>query len=118
MPRILQYTCSFVYVTAPDAAEAKRIGRTVVEERLAACANIIDGMSSIYWWQGKIEESSEAVLILKTTTTRIDALIARVKALHSYECPAIVALPIQFGFDGYLDWIGDETVRHAKGGAG
>ena len=114
MGRVLSQTCYFVYVTARDAAEAKRIGRIIVEERLAACANVIDGMSSVYWWQGKIEEASETVLILKTTTQRLQELTARVKALHSYDCPAVVAWPIDNGNADYLDWIGGETVRNAR----
>lgn len=117
MGRILTDTCYFVYVTARDAAEAKRIGRTVVAERLAACANVLDGMSSVYWWQGKIEEATEAVLILKTTTKRFEELMARIKALHSYETPAIVAWPIAAGSAEYLDWIGDETAPDARADA-
>jgi periplasmic divalent cation tolerance protein len=99
----------FVYATAGDADEARRIGRAVVEERLAACANVIDGMKSIYWWQGAVQEGNETVLILKTTEARVEALISRIKSLHSYDCPAIVALPIVAGLQGFLDWIGAET---------
>ena len=117
MGRILSDSCYFVYVTARDAAKAKRIGRTVVAERLAACANVLDGMSSVYWWQGKIEEATEAVLILKTTTKRFEELMARIKALHSYETPAIVAWPIAAGSAEYLDWIGDETAPDARADA-
>ena len=98
-----------VYVTAGDAAEARRIGRAAVEERLAACANVIDGMSSIYWWEGRVQEASEAVLLLKTTEDRIAALIAKVKALHSYDCPCIETLPVVAGFQPYLDWVAQET---------
>jgi periplasmic divalent cation tolerance protein len=115
MSRILKIPCYSVQVTTRDAEEARRIGRTVIEERLAACANVIDGMSSIYWWEGKIEEGSEALLVLKTTSRRLDELMARVKALHSYDCPAIVAFAVEFGDGDYIDWIGDETVRKTKG---
>jgi periplasmic divalent cation tolerance protein len=114
MSRILTIPCYSVQVATRDVDEAKRIGRKVVEERLAACANVIDGMSSIYWWQDKIEEASEALLILKTTSRRLDELLVRLKALHSYECPAIVAFSIEFGEGDYIDWIGDETVRKAR----
>ncbi|HXP31465.1 MAG TPA: divalent-cation tolerance protein CutA [Stellaceae bacterium] len=100
---------SFVYVTAGDVEEARRIGRTVVEERLAACANIIPGVQSVYWWQGQVEESSEAALILKTTGERLDALVARVRELHSYECPGIEALAVVGGNAGFLDWVERET---------
>jgi periplasmic divalent cation tolerance protein len=115
MPRILKIPCYSVQVTTRDAEEARRIGRVVVEERLAACANVIDDMNSIYWWEGKIEEAREALLVLKTTSRRLDELMARVKGLHSYDCPAIVAFAVEFGDGDYIDWIGDETVRKAKG---
>lgn len=99
----------FVYVTASSRREALDIGRAVVEERLAACANIMDGMRSIYWWDGKVEEAGEAAMVLKTTEGLLPALIQRVKVLHSYECPCIVALPIEAGNPDYLDWIARET---------
>lgn len=100
---------SFCYVTAGSREEALAIGRTVVEERLAACANVLDGMSSIYWWQGALEQASEAVLILKTRAELVERLTARIKDLHSYECPCVVALPIDAGNPDYLDWIARET---------
>jgi len=99
----------FVYATAADAAEAERIGRAVVSERLAACANILPGLRSIYWWQGKMEEGTEAVLILKTTRERIAALVARVRALHSYDCPCIEALEVADGNPEFLAWVERET---------
>ena len=102
-------TIMFVYATAGDAAEAKRIARSVVEERLAACANIVEHVSSVYWWQGRVQEAGEAAFILKTTAERVEALIARIKALHSYDCPAIVALPVAKGFPGFLDWVATEA---------
>ena len=108
----------FVYATAGDAAEALRIGRAVVEERLAACANVVDGMRSVYWWQGAVEEAGEAVLILKTTDDRLGALIDRVRDLHSYDCPCIEALPVIGGNQGFLDWVATETHgSHAPGAA-
>jgi periplasmic divalent cation tolerance protein len=99
----------FVYVTAGSVAEAERIGRALVEERLAACANILPGMRSIYRWQGKVEEASEAVLVLKTARTTLAALTARVKDLHSYELPCVVALPIEAGNADYLAWIESQS---------
>jgi periplasmic divalent cation tolerance protein len=99
----------FVYATAADAAEAERIGRAVVAERLAACANVLPGMRSIYWWQGKMEEGAEAVLVLKTTRERLAALVARVKALHSYDCPCIEALEVAGGNPDFLAWVEAET---------
>jgi periplasmic divalent cation tolerance protein len=99
----------FVYVTASDTAEAERIGRAAVEERLAACANILPGMRSLYWWQGRIEEGAEAVLILKTTRKRLAALMARVRDLHSCDCPCIEALEVAEGNPDFLAWIARET---------
>lgn len=99
----------FVYVTVGDAAEAQRIGGEAVEARLAACANVIAGMRSIYWWQGRLAEGEEAVLILKTTEDRLEALMARVKELHSYDCPCIEALPVVAGHQPFLDWVAQET---------
>jgi periplasmic divalent cation tolerance protein len=99
----------FIYVTAGSVEEAERIGRALVAERLAACANILPGMRSIYWWDGKMEEASEAVLVLKTWRTNLDSLTARVKALHSYAVPCVVALPIEAGNPDYLAWIAKES---------
>jgi len=98
-----------VYITIETKSQARSLGRTLVEERLVACANVIEGMNSIYWWEGKIEEAEEAVLIVKTRRARLDQLIARVKALHGYDCPCIVALPILGGNPDYLAWIDRET---------
>lgn len=101
----------FVYVTAADREAALALGRALVEERLAACANVIDGMESIYWWQGKLEQSGEAVVILKTRAGLVAALTERVRALHDYDCPCVVALPIVGGNPDYLSWIAAETER-------
>lgn len=97
------------YITAGSRDEALAIGRALVEERLAACANVIDGVASIYWWAGAIEQGREAVLIVKTRADRIERLSARVRALHSYECPCVVAVPIVGGNPDYLEWIRAET---------
>jgi len=99
----------FCYVTAPSREQALAIGRTIVQERLAACANVLDGVASVYWWQGTLEEASEAVLILKTRVELIERLSARIKDLHPYQCPCVVALPIAAGNRDYLDWIAGET---------
>jgi periplasmic divalent cation tolerance protein len=94
-----------LYVTTADVAEAGRIGRTLVEERLAACANVLPGMTSVYEWQGKLCESQEAVLVLKTRASLVDEATAKVCALHSYECPCVVALPIIGGNPDFTSWI-------------
>lgn len=99
----------FVYITAPSRDEALAIGRALVEERLAASVNVMAGARSIYWWQGKIEEAEEAVLVAKTRAGLAERLIARVKVLHAYACPGIVTLPILEGNPDYLTWLNDET---------
>lgn len=98
-----------VYVTAPSTREADHIGRAVVEEKLAACANILPGMRSIYRWRGKVEDGEEAVLILKTRAELFDKVAAQVKKLHSNTCPCIVAIPVAAGAPNYLEWILDST---------
>ncbi len=98
-----------LYITAGSRDEAKKIGRVLVEERLAACANIIDGMESIYWWQDKLAEDREAILIVKTRADFVARVTERVKTLHSYSVPCVVALPILDGNPAYLDWLGAET---------
>jgi periplasmic divalent cation tolerance protein len=99
----------WVYVTTGSPEEAVMIGREVVAARLAACANILDGMRSIYWWEGEIEEEEEVVLILKTRESLVGRLVEKVNALHSYECPCIIALPIVDGNPAYLEWLAEET---------
>jgi periplasmic divalent cation tolerance protein len=99
----------FVYITAKDKTEALAIGRALVEERLAACVNVWDGMTSIYRWEGALEQGSEAVLVAKTQQPLVSALVERVKGLHSYACPCVVAWPIGMGSTPYLDWIEKET---------
>lgn len=98
-----------VYVTFPDIATAEAIGRETVTAGLAACANLIPGMRSIYRWRGAIEEGDEIVGILKTRADLVDPLISAIEAVHPYETPAIVVLPIENGSEAYLDWINAET---------
>ena len=99
----------FVYVTAADEAEAERIARTVVGERLAACANLLGAVKSVYWWEGEVCEGEEVTLVLKTSKERNSELIDRIKQLHSYDCPCIVCLPIDGGNSDFLKWIASET---------
>ncbi len=100
---------NLIYITTENKMEAERIGRILVEERLAACVNIIDGMNSIYRWEGKIMQDTETVLIAKTVQDKVSALTERVKALHSYDCPCVVALPIQDGNESFLNWVAEEV---------
>lgn len=99
----------FVYITASSKDEALAIGRVLVEERLAACINVIDGMTSLYWWEGKIEQGKEAILIAKTADENIEPLTARVKSLHSYSVPCVAAWRITDGNDEYLEWLRVES---------
>ena len=93
----LQEAYASVYMTAASRDEAVAIGRALVEERLAACANIFDGVRSLYWWEGTVHDDAEAVLIVKTRSALLARLIDRVKQLHSYDCPCIVSRPIAAG---------------------
>ncbi len=100
----------FIYITASDEAEARKIGKTLVEERLAACVNI-HPIQSIYRWEGEIEEEGEAAMLVKTRTELVDKVIKRVKELHSYEVPCIVSLSIDKGYPDYLKWIEESTEK-------
>ena len=103
-----------VEITAPSAEEAERIGRTLVEERLATCANLLPGVRSVFRWKGRIEEAAEAMLLVKTVAAALPALIDRVRSLHSYECPCIAAVPIVGGNPDYLAWIEAECGTHGS----
>jgi periplasmic divalent cation tolerance protein len=99
----------FVYVTCKHHREALDIGGAVVGARLAACANVIEGMESIYWWEGKLETARESILVLKTHDGLLEELTAKVKEHHSYTVPCVVALPILGGNPDYIDWLFRET---------
>ena len=98
-----------VYIVAADMTEAERIAEALVAERLAACVNILGSVSSIYRWQGAVERAEEVAMIAKSTEALFEPLAARVRALHSYDTPAIVAWPIVAGDAAYLGWIAAET---------
>ncbi len=100
---------SIVFVTAGSEEEAAKIGQTLVEERLAACANLVPGIRSIYRWKGKICDEREFLIIIKTRTSKFEALQKRVRELHSYEVPEIVSFPISRGLPQYLAWVLEET---------
>jgi periplasmic divalent cation tolerance protein len=95
----------FVYMTAGSLEDAKHIGRELVAAQLAACVNILPQMHSIYVWEGKLQEDTEAVLIAKTTAARTAELIARVKALHRYAVPCVVSLAVEDGYAPFLEWV-------------
>ncbi|MBA3710696.1 MAG: divalent-cation tolerance protein CutA [Planctomycetes bacterium] len=102
-------TLSMVYITCESDAQAEAIGRALVAERLAACVNLIPGMRSWYWWKGSIEAARETVLIAKTRVALVPDLSARVRQLHSYAVPCVVAIPISDGNPDYLAWLSAET---------
>jgi periplasmic divalent cation tolerance protein len=99
-----------VYAVFADAAEAERIGRTVVEEKLAACINILGPCRSIYRWKGKIETADEVPAIFKTHSWQADELIERIAALHSYDTPCIAVWPIEKLLRRYADWVEDTVL--------
>ncbi len=98
-----------VYMTAGSRDEARSIGQALLGSNLAACVNIINNMNSLYMWDGALQDDSEVIVIAKTTEQRIPALIDKVKALHSYECPCVVSIPIDSGNPEFLAWIRNET---------
>jgi periplasmic divalent cation tolerance protein len=98
-----------VYVTVASADEGVRVARTLVEERLAACVNQLAGVRSLYRWEGRIEESREELLIIKTRRGLFSAVEKRVRELHSYDVPEIIALPILHGSSGYLQWLNEQV---------
>lgn len=101
--------CIVVLVTVGSRESALRIGRSLVEEHLAACCNVIPGVTSIYRWEGEICEDEELILVLKTRRSQLDLLKSRVAELHEYEVPEIIALPINDGSAAYLNWVREET---------
>jgi periplasmic divalent cation tolerance protein len=100
-----------VFITAPNDEEAELIAKSLVESKLAACVNIIRSIRSIYSWQGKIEDDTEVLMIVKTRKELFEPLSSRVKELHSYDVPEVIALPIIEGSEDYLTWLRDSTIQ-------
>lgn len=99
----------FAYMTASNRDEALRLARAAIDQRLAACANVLPPITSVYRWEGAVQEEDEVAVIFKTTAERFDALVSVLKALHSYTCPCIVALPVGGGNPDFLAWIAQEV---------
>ncbi|MCD9027125.1 divalent-cation tolerance protein CutA [Luteimonas sp. BDR2-5] len=97
------------FSACPDLATASRIAEALVEARLAACVNVLPAVRSTYRWEGRVTSDDEVLVIAKTTTERIDALTLRLRELHPYTLPEIVALPVAGGLPAYLDWVVAET---------
>jgi periplasmic divalent cation tolerance protein len=98
-----------VLVTASSPEEGAKIAEALVGERLAACVNRVDGVTSVYWWQGKMERGTESLLVIKTRAELVARLTERVKALHTYTVPEVVSLAVDGGNPAYLDWLAAET---------
>ncbi len=98
-----------VYITTKDRSQAEEIGKKLVEEKLAGCVNIVDGMKSIYYWDNSLQQDSEAILIAKTAQHLLPELTSRVKQLHTYSCPCVIALPLIGGNPDYLQWLQQQT---------
>jgi len=98
-----------VLTTLPADADGAAFGRTLVEERLAACVNLLPTMNSVYRWEGQVEQETERQVIIKTSRERVVALWERIRELHPYEVPEFVVLPIVDGSDAYLRWLGEST---------
>ncbi|MFQ6123262.1 MAG: divalent-cation tolerance protein CutA [Candidatus Heimdallarchaeota archaeon] len=98
-----------IYITTESVEEASKIGEILVKERLVGCVNILPCLKSIYWWEGKVEYTDETLMFVKTRRDLLKKVIRRVKKLHSYSNPAILALPILEGNKDYLEWIKYET---------
>ena len=94
-----------VLVTTSSVEEAEQIAQTILQKRLAACVNIVPCVHSRFWWRGKIERSDETLLVIKSKSEVFDKLVESVRAVHSYEVPEILAVPVQYGFTEYLSWI-------------
>lgn len=100
-----EHTYQMVLTTCPDPETANKIARAVVEEKLAACVNIISNVGSVYRWQGQVESAAEQLLLIKSESARFQVLMERIQALHPYELPEIIAVPIVNGARDYLAWL-------------
>ena len=99
----------FIYVTYPSDEEAKQVSRVLLEERLVACANILGGHRSLYWWEGEIEEASEVAVIYKTRRDLFEPVEAKIKELHPYDVPCVVSLPVEKGAQDFVNWMREQT---------
>jgi periplasmic divalent cation tolerance protein len=99
----------WVYTTTGSPEEAQRLGGLLLESRLAACVNIIEGMTSMFWWEGKVNQARETIMVAKTKDSLLRELTEKIVSSHEYDCPCIVALPIIGGHDDFIQWIHSET---------
>ncbi len=107
-----------IFVTVPDRRSASRLSRVLLEERLAACVQVFGSITSRYWWQGRIEQSREWLLVIKTGKAQYARLERRIRELHPYQVPEVIAVPVAAGYRLYLDWLNSELAagnRSARG---
>ncbi len=100
-----------ILTTVSSREDAERIARTIVSEKLAACVSIVDGVSSVYWWEGRVEEEKELLLIIKTSIDKLLELTRRLREIHPYRVPEILVLPVAAGLPDYLTWVEEATKR-------
>jgi periplasmic divalent cation tolerance protein len=98
-----------VFTTLPSADKAAELAKVLIEERLAACANLLPAIRSIYRWQGKLQDENEVLVLLKTRAEHLERLKLRILELHPYEVPEILAVPVEAGYQPYLEWLAGET---------
>ena len=103
-----------VFITVPDAKSADKVGGALLKLKLAACVNEVPGLRSRYWWEGKIEEAKEVLLVIKTRMALVPEVARCVKENHPYSLPEVVALPVEEGLKAYLDWLGANTLLSPK----
>jgi periplasmic divalent cation tolerance protein len=105
-----------VLITAPSQEAARRIAHTLLEQKLAACVNLLAGVRSIYWWEGRLVEEDEVLLVVKSRADLFESgLLPAVQAVHPYQTPEVLALPVQAGLPAYLDWIAESTLNQQGG---
>lgn len=102
-------TVMTVLMTAPDRETGREVAARLVRERLAACGNVLEGITSVFWWEGEVQDEPEVLVILKTTREHAGRLTERARELHPYDVPEVLALPVEQGLREYLDWVRDET---------
>jgi len=104
-----EFTYTVLFITTANTEEAQRISSMLLNRKKAACVNIVPKVSSLFWWQDKLDSAQESLLIVKTKTSLLNEIVTLVREIHSYDIPEIIALPIVGGNQDYLDWIGKEV---------
>ena len=108
----MQHDYCMAMITTPTQAMGEKIANHLLNKKLAACVNIIDGMNSMYMWDGELQDDREVVLIAKTTENRVEDLIDKVKSNHSYDCPCILSIPVEAGNPDFVNWISEEVKKN------